>query len=253
MQTAVVTDAGVKRKSNQDAVLSYAVPCGPLRDLFIVADGMGGHLAGDVASRETVRYIEEAITGNTETLPDENILPYFEQLVQEANEHIYQMAEANPDYNGMGTTIVMITVKNGVLYATHVGDSRLYMWSPEYGLERLTEDHNVPQQLVNEGLLARSQIALHPQRHVLTRVIGLPQPIEADSFHLELTQGCRLLLCSDGLTTMLNDDEIEFLLTRHPAADEAVNSLLDETLLRGAEDNVSIIMINLEGEDFHAE
>lgn len=227
---------GKVRHLNEDSLLA-------VDGMFVVADGMGGHAAGDIASALTI----EACTGFAQRLPLQ--LHELEQLVSEANARVRAHAvESGSD--GMGTTLVgVVLVDNGgddALAVVNVGDSRCYSWDDAHGLTRLTTDHSAVQELVDAGSISPSEAETHPERNVVTRAIGIEPAVAADFVVLRRTARQRLLLCSDGVSGPLGDERIEATLGEDVQPGTVVRSLLDQVLDGPATDNATVIVIDVE-------
>ncbi|MDD3795273.1 MAG: Stp1/IreP family PP2C-type Ser/Thr phosphatase, partial [Lachnospiraceae bacterium] len=202
MKSYCVTDVGVKRNMNQDFVYASDQPIGRLSNLFIVADGMGGHNAGDLASRYTVEAMVDYIENAEETRP----IPLLEAAVEAANKAVMEKSMADKSLEGMGTTVVAATVQDDCLYVANVGDSRLYLLDD--GIEQITKDHSLVEEMVRAGELRRDEARNHPEKNIITRAVGVKTKVRTDFFDVALNEGDRFLLCSDGLTNMVEDTEI---------------------------------------------
>jgi len=231
------TDVGRVRAANED---SYHVG----DSVFAVADGMGGHLAGEVASETALQPVAE-LDGRVFADQDE-ALGALRQAVIEANDIVVSKAAGDPRYSGMGTTLTAVMLEGMRVHLAHVGDSRAYLLRGER-FSQITDDHTLVQRLVDEGRLTPEQAASHPQRSIITRAIGVEEDIEVDSMSLEARPGDLLLLCSDGLTGPVPDDEIRRILgAATPDLDTAAQDLVDAALDRGAPDNVTVVLIQFE-------
>jgi len=212
-RVAVRSDTGRVRDLNEDSYLTQ-------EPLFVIADGMGGHLAGDVASQTAI----EIITANRGDASSD--LDSLERLVLKANEAIWGKAQADPSMHGMGTTLTLVFLDGSKGHLAHVGDSRAYLFR-DGKLEQVTEDHTLVERMVKEGRLPREEAARHPQRNIITRALGMDADVKVDTFELALRAGDRILLCSDGLNSMLSDEEVEEVLNTFPDADEATDRLIE--------------------------
>ncbi|HEY7705089.1 MAG TPA: PP2C family serine/threonine-protein phosphatase [Acidimicrobiia bacterium] len=228
---SVASHKGLVRSTNQDAFFPEVAGRGPGPILVIVADGMGGAVAGDVASRLAV----EAATKGGAT-PAEK--------VARANEAVYQEAMRNPAIAGMGTTMTLAVIApDGHSMMGHVGDSRAYLLRGGH-IQRLTRDHTVVEEYVEAGRISPTEVSSHPQRHMLTRVLGLTRNVPVDATELQLQVGDRLLLCSDGLTVGLEDDQIADLLgTGSP--EESVWAMVEAANGAGGIDNVTVLVVDV--------
>ncbi|MBQ0058507.1 MAG: serine/threonine-protein phosphatase, partial [Lachnospiraceae bacterium] len=191
MQSCAATDVGQKRKVNQDYLFESQMPVGNLPNLFIVADGMGGHNAGDYASRFAVKKILETI----ENSPESNPIKLIESGINAANTGIRQKASEKEELHGMGTTCVVATVIGGYLYVANVGDSRLYMRDDDT-LTQITRDHSLVEEMVRIGQLTAEEARRHPDKHIITRALGAAESVNIDFFDQKIPPEGELLMCS---------------------------------------------------------
>jgi serine/threonine protein phosphatase PrpC len=225
---ARASDTGRKRRRNED---SYVVA----PPLFAVADGMGGAQAGEVASKLAAAALEDTDPG---TLSGSERLV---SVIQEANRRVYERAAADPATSGMGTTMTVALVEDGRVTIGHVGDSRAYLVR-DGQLEQLTEDHSLVNELLKSGKLSREEADLHPQRSVITRAVGTDPDVDVDAFVVDASVGDIFLLCSDGLTDMVGDEEILEIIERHRAdLDRLTKALVSAANRGGGEDNITVI------------
>ncbi len=243
MKVISKTHVGMVRNNNEDSML--------VREpyLFAVADGMGGYLAGEVASRETLKAFEIATHELRHELNCEPI-SVLAGAVARANSHIYKMATKNEAYAGMGTTLTAVYMPgDGTAYTAHIGDSRLYLYRNNT-LSQITHDHSYVADLVAQGKITSGEAFTHPKRNMLLQAIGVEPEIHTDIIHFALEENDVLLLCSDGLSDMLRDEEISDILET-AGIDEAAALLVEKSLDNGGKDNVSVILIALtnDGED----
>lgn len=238
------TNRGKVRAENQDCVLSEEVTlAGREAVLCIVADGMGGHLAGDVASRMAVEELALHLRTRGGSLSPAEAL---EQGFAHANAAVYGAALRHAEYAGMGTTLTAALMLPECSYICHVGDSRAYKFA-NGTLTRLTHDHSVVEELMRHGGISVRDARFHPQRHVLTRALGVSEELVTDCQGVSLEASDVLLLCSDGLTVVLADKEIEAVLRDSADCAVAIRHLMDAALSRGAPDNVTILLATSEG------
>ena len=203
MKTFSMTHIGRRREMNQDYMYTSENAVGKLPNLFLVADGMGGHKAGDVASRTAieaaVEYISESEISNPVSL--------LKRAIIYANDKVYKLALSNPeDYAGMGTTFVAAVIDDGIMYVANIGDSRLYIVNNE--IRQVTLDHSLVEELIRNGQLDRNKGRNHPEKNIITRALGIGDDVVPDFFEVELSADDKILLCSDGLSNMIEDDEI---------------------------------------------
>lgn len=238
MKAYSITDVGAKRSSNQDFVYASETPVGALPNLFIVADGMGGHNAGDLASRCTVETMLESINGSSRTSP----VQILEEAIREANRKVLETSEKDREFSGMGTTVVAATVQDGYLYAANVGDSRLYLIDRE-GIDQVTVDHSLVEEMVRMGQIRREEAKNHPEKNIITRAVGVRSRVRIDFFDMKLEEGDRLLLCSDGLSNMVDDEEILNIVKRDEPLGMLASELVKCANLNGGRDNISVILV----------
>ena len=228
------TDTGRKRRRNEDALV-----CEP--PLFAIADGMGGAKAGEVASRLAAETLREQEFGDLPA-PEQTV-----ELIREANRRVFAYSSENASARGMGTTMTVALVEENKVTIGHVGDSRAYLLRDEQ-LTQLTQDHSLVADLVRSGRLSAEEAESHPRRSVITRALGTDSEVEVDVFSLQGQDRDIYLLCSDGLTSMVSDDEIASLLSAsRDDLDEAGKKLVDAANQAGGEDNISVVLFSLEG------
>ena len=235
-------DVGRVRTINQDYIFLTEQPVGNLPNLFMVADGMGGHKAGDLASEYTVDMVQEAISKSMQTNP----FQILKGAVQYANQKLLEKARESKDYTGMGTTLVIATIdeEKGLAYVVNVGDSRLYKVGSS--MEQITTDHSLVEEMVHLGELSREEARSHPDKNIITRAIGVSERVEPDYFDTNFSKGECLLLCSDGLTNMLEDQEIAEIMDRHNTPRGKVEELILAANRRGGKDNIAVVVIRQE-------
>jgi PPM family protein phosphatase len=230
VEHAGLSDVGLQRDSNEDSFLVHP-------PLFVVADGMGGAQAGEVASRTTVEMFEEAAAGGG--LPGS-----LEATVHEANARIHAMAREDPSLRGMGCTATASYAARGRLTVAHVGDSRLYRLRGD-AFEQLTEDHSLVGGLVRLGQLTPEEAEVHPQRSVILRAVGVDADVEVDVLHHELGPDDVYLACSDGLTGMVRDEVIAETLKSLPTLAEAAEMLIGLANSAGGRDNITVVLFRI--------
>ena len=227
------SDVGRVREANEDSYL-VAEP------LFVVADGMGGHIAGDVASSTAVKVIE----GGSSQLSSEDPAT-LTKIISDANAAIWDKAQSDPALRGMGTTCTLVLVDEDRVHIAHVGDSRAYRLR-EGQLEQLTEDHTLVGRMVQEGRLSVEEAQHHPQRSIITRALGVDEDVQVDLDTVELSAGDRLLICSDGLSSMVEDDQIRDVLARETDPQKAADGLVQLANEAGGDDNITVVVIDFE-------
>jgi len=245
MQAVGLTHTGRVRSQNQDAVFYSITPVGALPNLFIVADGMGGHKAGDVASKEAVARFQ-AILAN-ETSSGEGYVDLLTHAALRVNLELYEMAQANPEMNGMGTTFIACVVENERVDVVHVGDSRAYFISSDSSIEQITRDHTYAEELFRAGEISADEAHHHPKRHHLTRVLGYDPDVVLDGFSRSVAGVRSILLCTDGLTNMVDDAFMAAIVDSASTPAERAARLVDEANAAGGTDNISAVIIDLHG------
>ncbi len=237
LRSYALTDIGQRRQLNQDFIYVSETPVGNLPNLFIVADGMGGHKAGDYASVLAVETVVEDISASFEKSPAK----IMEHAITRANTHLRERASEDFSLNGMGTTMVAATCMGRFLQVANVGDSRLYVVGDE--IVQITEDHSLVEEMVRMGGIGREEARNHPDKNIITRAIGAKDDVEVDFFDWELQTGDMVLLCSDGLTNMVDDETICRILKGGGSLRDRVEKLVQTANLNGGRDNISVIVI----------
>lgn len=233
-----ITDIGKKRQLNEDYVYARTEALGMLPNLFIVADGMGGHKAGDHASRETVELMAEQVSDSRQVEPKE----ILKQAIEVANRKVYQDARHSIELEGMGTTAVAATVWEDKMLVMNVGDSRLYLVNQEE-IRQITVDHSLVEEMVKKGVLAKEDARTHPKKNIITRAVGVMSTVEPDFFEVEWKPGDRILMCSDGLCNMLEDNELWLIVNSVGSLEEKAKMLVDAANGNGGKDNISVILV----------
>ena len=233
MRAYAATHAGLVREQNEDTI-----SIDPREGLYILADGMGGHQAGEVASAMAASMMRELLQGEKPSLRR------LEQAYSRVNAAIFTRQQEEKELNGMGTTLTVIWEKEDHLLLGHVGDSRAYLFRQGV-LKQVSEDHSVVGELLLSGAITAEEARMHPFRHVITRAIGTDPIVRVDTAELQCASGDQWLLCSDGLTDMATDEDIADVLRFCPAEDRA-QALIDLALQGGGGDNVSVIVLEAE-------
>jgi PPM family protein phosphatase len=231
-ETVAKTDTGLQRRDNEDSAYARS-------PVFVVADGMGGAQAGEVASRIAVETFEQGLPEDGS--PEERLA----SRAREANKRIHELSRTEPERAGMGTTLTAAYVDRDDLSIAHVGDSRAYLFR-DGALERLTQDHSLVDELVRRGKLTEEQAAEHPQRSIITRALGPEADVEVDTWTFPLRAGDIVLLCSDGLTSMISEERVAEVLARSTGLEEAAQGLIDEANHAGGRDNITVVLFRLE-------
>lgn len=237
MKTFAVTDVGMVRKVNQDYVYTTDNPIGPLENLFVVADGMGGHQAGDYASKYTV----ETVISELEKSNSEDVEKALVSAIKVANREIIKKANQDPELKGMGTTVVAATIVNQMMYFANVGDSRLYLINQ--GITQLTKDHSLVEEMVRLGGIKPEEAKYHPDKNIITRAIGAKGNVDVDFYEHRLKKGDIILMCTDGLSNMVEDDELFHIIQGGRDIVESAVSLVDAAKENGGTDNIGIVLI----------
>ncbi|MGH2882552.1 MAG: Stp1/IreP family PP2C-type Ser/Thr phosphatase, partial [Solirubrobacteraceae bacterium] len=230
--TTCKTDTGRQRRDNEDSAFARA-------PVFVVADGMGGAQAGEVASRIAVEAFEHGLPDSGS--PEERLAT----RVREANAQIYERSRADRGRAGIGTTLTAAYVDDTHVAIAHVGDSRAYLFR-DGTLQRLTQDHSLVDELVRRGKLTEEQAAEHPQRSIITRALGPEPDVEVDTWTYPARAGDVVLLCSDGLTSMISEERVRAILGEHDNLDEAGDALIREANEAGGRDNITVVLFRLE-------
>lgn len=237
MNAFATTDVGIERNVNQDYVYAKLDDIGCLPNLFIVADGMGGHKAGDTASRYTVETLVELLKESEGKDP----LATIDNNIKLVNTLLLRKAGESEEYNGMGTTLVVASIFDNTLRVANVGDSRLYVIGED--IIQITRDHSWVEEMVQRGEIDRKAARTHEKKNVITRAIGGYDTVEAEMFSVDLKKEDMILMCSDGLTNMLEDQEIFHIIKSSHDIREAVERLVSRANDNGGRDNISVILI----------
>lgn len=244
IKTFSITDIGKKRKLNQDYVYTSEMPIGNLPNLFLVADGMGGHKAGDYASRCAIETIVEYAQGCEDNSP----IAILEKSIHYANEVIRIKSSEDEAMSGMGTTLVAATIKDDLLCVANVGDSRLYIINNRE-IKQITRDHSLVEEMVRMGGLKPELARSHPDKNIITRAIGACDELEIDFFNVKLDADDMILMCSDGLTNMIEDEEIRMILQGQRDIVEKAESLVNAANNNGGKDNIAVVLIEADKVD----
>lgn len=240
LRSYATTDIGRKRQLNQDFIYLSEVPVGNLPNVFIVADGMGGHNAGDYASRYAVETLVEEI----EISFEKNPVKILGRAIDRANRMIRQRAREDISYSGMGTTMVIATFIGRYLEVANVGDSRLYVISDR--IRQITQDHSLVEEMVRMGGIDRASARNHPDKNIITRALGIQEETEIDLFPFHVEQGSRCLLCSDGLSNMVEDTELCSLIQQKKGIYEIGGELILKANQHGGTDNIAVVLVEIE-------
>lgn len=240
MKSFSITDTGLKRTINQDSVYCSEDAVGIFSNLFIVADGMGGHNAGDMASKLCVEAFYKSVSESELRTP----VSILNEAVFYAHGQIQDKADESPDYYGMGTTLVAAVIMDKTLYIANIGDSRLYILRD--GLEQITEDHSLVEEMVKSGELAKENVRSHPNKNIITRALGIGMDIQPDYFDISVQEGDIILMCSDGLTNMLEDAEIEYIIKNNRSdLRRTCMELVNRANEAGGKDNITVLLVEV--------
>ena len=240
LRWAAKTDVGRARDRNEDAFYGGA-------HVFAVADGLGGHNAGDVASKLAMEPIK-ALDRKLDDLPGDEVPDTLTDTVLEANRAVYRKAQDDAKVRGMGTTLTAVAIGDGSAHLAHVGDSRCYLLRGG-AMNQLSSDHTLVARMVQEGKLTPEEAEVHPQRSILTRALGAEPEVDVDSLRIDLQKGDRLLLCSDGLSSVIGEERIREVLTSADELEAGCERLIDEANAHGGPDNITVIVVEITGVD----
>lgn len=241
LKTASLSDKGIKRKMNQDVVYTSDLPVGNLPNLYMICDGMGGHKAGDYASR----YAVETIVNLAENSHERNAEKILQAGIDKATKEIFDMANNNENMEGMGTTLVAAVVYKDTMKVANIGDSRLYLIRGK-SIKQITVDHSLVEEMVRLGEIDRDSARNHPNKNIITRAVGVGDEVEADFYDVPIQKGDTILLCSDGLSNMLEDEEIRMVSSAQRDLLEKTDALVRIANQNGGKDNISVVMIEVE-------
>ncbi len=240
MQAVALTNQGLERSRNEDSC--FAASNGE-NALLVVADGMGGHKAGNVASDLVIKEAEKAWLklGECNNEAGADIRKVIEEYIHEANRLIIKEADTNPSQKGMGTTVTAALLCGQHLTIGHVGDSRAYLIKGDI-ITLITKDHSLPEQLMESGQITKEEARCHPQRHILTRALGISAKLTVDIFEEQVEEGTTVLLCTDGLTNMVQDEEILAIVNQYPEPQQIAEELIEQANKCGGFDNITVVI-----------
>ena len=239
MYSVALTDVGRKRLVNQDTVYISDTPVGVLPNLYIVADGMGGEKAGDYASKSLIGYMLTYIE-HTIKMP----VTAIQGAIEYANANLFAEGSKNPNLSGMGTTVVAASIIDNTLHVFNVGDSRCYVLD-ENSISQITKDHSLVEMLVSKGEITRESAEYKENKSKITRAVGAEERVLIDSFEVDLAGNEYVLLCSDGLTNMVDDRKIFNIISSSAGVKSSAKRLIEEANLSGGSDNISILLIDI--------
>lgn len=236
MKYYAMTDVGRRREMNQDYVYAMGQPIGPFPNLLVVADGMGGHKAGDFASKFTVEVVKREIVGSRSRKPEK----VLRDAIQVANRELIRVASRDVKLEGMGTTLVVATVIGDTLYFANIGDSRLYLIDDN--IKQLSKDHSLVEEMVRLGGIKAEDARNHPDKNIITRAMGVKDEAEADFYEFRIKRGDKILMCTDGLSNMVEDEDMFGLVKGSRDVVEAVQMLIDRANSNGGRDNIGVVL-----------
>lgn len=240
MKAVFKTDIGKMRHHNED---SGGVFPQHHQLLAVVADGMGGHRAGDIASQMTLAFIEEKWQKVEKSLPKDEAIQWLNGAIQRANQHLYEHARNDEACKGMGTTIVAMLCQHDFVVVCHVGDSRGYFLPKGESIEQITEDHTLVNELVKSGQLSKEDAEYHPKKHMILRALGTEPEIEVETSTFHWSEGAQILLCSDGLTNKLTNRALSDILSSERSIEAKAGLMIDMANDNGGEDNITLTLI----------
>jgi serine/threonine protein phosphatase PrpC len=238
MLASAKTDVGIRRKENQDFIYATTEPIGSLDNLFILADGMGGEKAGDYASRYAVEHL---VTYFEKTFRHKDIHSILKDGIRQVNRELYKLSLEKEELSGMGSTLVIATVKGSVLYIANIGDSRLYLLRDE--LEQITKDHSYVEEMVALGMIKRGSRDYQEKKNIITRAMGVSDVVDPDLYAIKLKNNDIFLMCSDGLSNMVDEFEMEYIIRSEESLDKAAETLVESANRNGGKDNISVILV----------
>lgn len=240
LRSACKTDRGVTRTVNEDAFLC-------LEDIgfFMLADGVGGHNSGEVASNLAVEATRDYLASKPlDDVESAKIFLYLYDCLKKTNETICARAKSRPDYLGMATTSIILVVRDQQAYIANVGDSRAYLLKDDE-FTGITEDHTYVNELLRDGKISEDEAKVHPKRNVITRALGCEEPISPDFYRIELAEGDRILLCTDGLYNEVDEENLEAYMRQVKDLDLLVDKLVQEACLNGGKDNITVACVDI--------
>lgn len=243
MKVVSVSDKGLVRTNNEDCLSVFTVG---KDECFVIADGMGGHAAGELASRTAVEYVTQSLNEYLFEADDaQKLQKLLAFTLEKANVKVYLASLGSFRYRGMGTTLTVAVLRDKTLYISHIGDCRVYLLHGQR-MKTLTTDHTLVQRMVDKGMITKEEARSHPKRHVLLRSLGVNEYVKPDTFSVEISNGDVILLCSDGLYGCVEDKTIRAVLRKHKDLNYCLQLLKDLAEAAGAPDNISMIIAECE-------
>ncbi|MEN8904713.1 MAG: Stp1/IreP family PP2C-type Ser/Thr phosphatase [Clostridiales bacterium] len=248
MRFSVRSDTGLIRTVNEDSFFiksSYE----NLPDIYIIADGMGGHNAGEIASKTAAEYTGEVLLNTPGAfLEEENLTASIIEAMEKANQKVFEMSKAKSENSGMGTTLIAAVVYGKKLYIGHIGDSRVYILKKGI-ISKITSDHSLVEELLRSGTLTKEEAENHPKKNIITRAIGCSVVIDVDLYEYDIENGDIILMCTDGLTNMVNENQIRDIVQNSKDLGTASENLINKANENGGEDNTTVILFRIDGVD----
>ena len=239
------TDKGRKRRMNQDYDFATSKPVGALPNHFLLADGMGGHKAGDFASRFAVEEFRKYISEAPKDIPSVQLI---QNAISSVNERLYKLSMEDENYSGMGTTLVSAFIDDNVITVSNIGDSRAYIIHGNT-IKQITRDHSYVEEMVRRGFMRRGSQDYLNSRNIVTRAVGIEPRVAADFFEVELSDGDYFLMCSDGLSNMADNESIRNIVRERNSVENKVQALIDIANINGGKDNIGIVLVDPYGEE----
>lgn len=240
MKSYSLTDKGMVRSANQDFFFSCDAALGKLPNFYVVADGMGGHNAGEFASSFAV----ESLTSYIENDATFEVVDILLNATSKANKDLYNIATTDVEKMGCGTTVVEAVIENGILTVLNIGDSRLYLISQK-GIKQITEDHSMVEEMVRAGVLTHEEALHHPEKHKITRAFGIEPDVKADTFEVRVYDGDIIIMCSDGLSNMVSDEELFSIVKEEKELKKIAQRAVKTANEAGGTDNITITVIRV--------
>ena len=244
MESYALTDVGRVRAMNQDYIYASPEPVGTLPNLFLVADGMGGHRAGDYASRYMVENLVIYLNKHRGT----GVVGQLKNAIDQVNRGLYRESLSQEEFYGMGCTLVAGVVEDNILYVANVGDSRLYLIHGSL-IHQVTRDHSYVEEMVAIGQMRRGSEDYNRRKNIITRALGIGREVEPDFFEVDLEEGDYILLCSDGLSNMLEDQSMYEIITGEGSLKEKAALLIETANRQGGVDNIAVVLVNPSGRE----
>jgi protein phosphatase len=248
VRVSVKSNTGLIRTVNEDSFF-VNTDYENLPDIFIIADGMGGHNAGEIASKTAAEFTGEVLVNTPGALIDEdNIETNIIEAMEKANQKVFEMSKSKSENSGMGTTLIVSILLGKKLYIGHIGDSRVYLIR-DNKINKITSDHSLVEELLRSGTLTKEEAENHPKKNIITRAIGCSLVIDVDTYKQDVKEGDTILMCTDGLTNMVNESEIKNIIEKETDVDIASENLIKAANKNGGEDNITVILFKIDGVD----